>query len=148
MNVDVRGLEWVAINWFAQDPIGCREILEGVDQHSDNQQRFGLPTRVIAKRFVFRLIYGGTSYSYANDPDFMGVSTSTKFWDKVIAEFYAKYKGIAEQHKKWMNEATSTGQLVMPTGRIYKYQPYRNKRGEFQWPRTTILNYPVPNERR
>lgn len=143
INVDVKGLEWVVINWFAQDVIGCQEIRDGVDQHADNQSRFGLPARVIAKIFVFRLIYGGTSYSYANDPDFMGVSTSTKFWDKVIDSFYGKYTGIANQHKLWMQEATTTGQLVMPTGRVYKYKPYLNYRGEAQWPRTTILNYPV-----
>lgn len=30
----------------------------------------------------------------------------------------------------------------MPTGRMYYYEPYL-KRGEYQWPRTQILNYPV-----
>lgn len=143
INIDVSGLEWVTINWFSQDVIGCQEIKAGVDQHSNNQSRFGLPTRTIAKIFVFRLIYGGTSYSYANDPDFMDVSTSTKFWDHVIDAFYSKYSGIAKQHTLWMQEATRTGKLVMPTGRVFEYKPYPTKWGEMKWPRTTILNYPV-----
>lgn len=38
-----------------------------------------------------------------------------------------------------MQEATTTGKVCMPTGRVYSYK--QNERGE--WPRTTILNYPV-----
>lgn len=69
----------------------------------------------------------------------MDVSTSQKYWDKVIEQFYDKYKGWAAWHIKLMQEATTTGQLIMPTGRIYTYSP--TQYGE--WPRTTILNYPV-----
>lgn len=69
----------------------------------------------------------------------MGVSTSMGFWDQVIDAFYSKYKGIAKQHQLWMQEAISTGRLVMPTGRVFEYS--RTKYGE--WPRTLILNYPV-----
>lgn len=38
-----------------------------------------------------------------------------------------------------MHEATGTGRICMPTGRMYAYQPTSNG----DWPRTTILNYPV-----
>ena len=38
-----------------------------------------------------------------------------------------------------MQEATTTGKVVMPTGREYNYAV--TPRGD--WPRTTILNYPV-----
>src|SRR5690606_10680740 len=41
-----------------------------------------------------------------------------------------------------VNTAMRTGQLVMPTGRIYKFEPYW-KNNQWKWPRTTILNYPV-----
>lgn len=85
------------------------------------------------------LIYGGTEYSYANDIDFAGVSTNQKFWKKVIDRFYDKYQGWAVWHTRLMQEATTTGRLVMPTGREYSY--YQTPRGD--WPRTTILNYPV-----
>ncbi len=142
INCDAKALEWLVAVWLSQDPIGYKEIWDNVDQHTDNQQRFGLPSRLIAKTFVFRLIYGGTAYSYANDPDFTTVSKSEKFWQKVIEEFYAKYVGLAKWHESLMQEATTTGMLRMPTGRIYHYSP-TERRGDLVWPRTTILNYPV-----
>ena len=72
----------------------------------------------------------------------MGVSTNEKFWQKVVDEFYAKYTGLANWHTSLMQEATTTGMLRMPTGRIFKYHP-TERRGDLVWPRTTILNYPV-----
>jgi len=88
-------------------------------------------------------MYGGGAYSYAHDPDFTDVSTSEKFWQKVIDRFYEKYKGLAAWHTKLIKEAVTTGQVVMPTGRIYKYELKRNHRGELEPPQTTIKNYPV-----
>ena len=41
-----------------------------------------------------------------------------------------------------MQEATTTGMVKLPTGRIYQYKS-EDRRGEKVWPRTTILNYPV-----
>lgn len=143
LNIDLKGTEWVAINWFAQDPVGCKEIIDGVDQHALNQERFKLPNRTIAKIFVFRLIYGGTSYSYIYDPDFNGISNSARYWQRVIDSFYDKYKGIATQHAAWIGEAVATGQLVLATGRTYKFQPFQLPGGGLKWPRTRILNYPT-----
>jgi len=143
IQADAKQLEWVVINWLSQDPVGMQEIIDEVDVHSKNQERFGLPERVVAKIFVFRLIYGGSDYSYSHDPDFMGVSRSQRFWKEVIEKFYDKYKGIAACHAKWVATAIATGYLEMPTGRKYFYQPYKNYRDETQWPRTRILNYPV-----
>lgn len=139
INCDAKALEWYAGTWLAKDKVAYEEIWDNVDQHTLNQTSFGLPSRLIAKKFVFRLIYGGTEYSYSVDPDFVDVSTSQKFWKKVIESFYNKYKGWASWHIKLMQEATTTGQLIMPTGRVYEYtlDQFGN------WPRTTILNYPV-----
>lgn len=128
--------------WLSQDEVGMREILAGVDAHEDNRLRFKLLSRLIAKTFLFRLIYGGSAYSYANDPDFVETSNSVKFWDGVIEEAYKKYYGLAKWHKGLMIEATTTGQILTPTGRIYKYEP-KMKRGDWEWPRTDILNYIV-----
>ena len=80
---DVKGLEWVVVNWFAQDPVGMHEIISGIDQHSDNQKAFNLPERVIAKIFLFRLVYGGTEYSYCLDPDFNWISKKASFWKEI-----------------------------------------------------------------
>ena len=41
-----------------------------------------------------------------------------------------------------MSEATTTGKLRMPTGRIYNFNS-TIWRGDVEWPRTKILNYPV-----
>lgn len=155
VNADAKSLEWVVGTYLSQDKVAMQEIWENVDAHTSNQIKFKLPGwedaaagiksdkakfgRGIAKIFVFRLIYGGTSYSYANDPDFASVSTSQKFWDGVIDKFYEKYQGWSGWHTKLMQEATTTGKIVMPTGRVYTYS--LTKFGD--WPRTTILNYPV-----
>ncbi len=45
--------------------------------HNFNQQKFNLPDRRIAKIFLFRLIYGGTEWSYAKDPDYNWISDSS-----------------------------------------------------------------------
>lgn len=139
INADAKALEWVAGTFLSQDKTAIKEIWDRVDQHSLNQEAFKLPSRLIAKKFVFRLIYGGTAFSYASDVDFEDVSTSQKFWQKVIDRFYDKYQGWAAWHTRLMQEATTTGKVVMPTGREYSYSI--NQRGD--WPRTTILNYPV-----
>ena len=139
LNADARGLEWVGINFFAQDPVGMEEIIGKVDQHTLNAERFGLPERRIAKIFVFRLIYGGSAWAYVYDPDFNWISKDPKYWQRVIDAFYDKYKGIQRQHIVWVQQATLNGQLVMPTGRFYPFE--RDAKGN--WPRTKILNYPV-----
>lgn len=139
VNADAKGLEWVVGSYLSRDKTAYKEIFAGVDMHSENQKLFKLPSRLIAKIFVFRLMYGGSAYSYANDPDFVGVSSSEKFWQKVIDSFYEKYKGFNDWHTQIVQEVTLTGQLEMPTGRIYTFD--RDYRGN--WPVTTIKNYPV-----
>lgn len=123
------------------DPVLRQEIIDKANIHENNRQRFNLPERVIAKIFVFRLIYGGGAYSYAHDPAFMHVSTSEKYWQAVIDEFYDKYKGIKEWHARLIDTAIRTGQLEIPSGRIFPIKPDYNKRNP--WPETIIKNYPV-----
>lgn len=139
---DANALEWRAAAFLSQDQTASKEIWSNVDQHTDNQMRLGLPSRLIAKTFVFRLIYGGSAYSYANDPDFASVSKSEKYWQGVIDQFYEKYGGLKTWHTNLMREAELHGCVTLPTGRVYRYEP-TNRRGELVWPRTTILNYPV-----
>lgn len=136
---DAKGLEWVGIVYLAQDPVGIIEITNGVDQHIENQKRFGLPDKRTAKFFVFRLIYGGTAYTYTQDPDFTFVSTSEDFWQGVMDQFYEKYKKIGEVHVKWVKQVAEGETLITPTGRKFTFT--MNEWGK--WPRTQILNYPV-----
>lgn len=120
-----------------------QEIIDKVDFHALNQARFKLPSRTLAKIFVFKLLYGATAYGYSIDPDFNWISKSEKFWQEIIDEFYNKYKGIHKWHNRIINTVMETGQLVMPTGRIYEFKRYPNYKGEMMWPLTQIKNYPV-----
>lgn len=138
INVDAKALEWVCALYLCQDPVGIKEYLAGEDIHENNRNAFKLPSRLIAKTFLFRLIYGGSAYAYANDPDFAEASTSEKFWQRVIEATYNKYQGLGKWHNILMDTVVRTGRLEMPTGRVYTF-----KKGEHDWPRTQILNYPV-----
>jgi DNA polymerase I-like protein with 3'-5' exonuclease and polymerase domains len=104
-----------------------------------NVEAFKLPSRLIAKILIFRILYGGTEYSFARDPDFAEVSTSERFWKEKIEAFYDKYRGINKWHSSIISEATSTGRLKSPVGRYWYFQP--DNKGN--WPLTRIKNYPV-----
>ena len=54
---DAKSLELRVLAHYMNDALFTREILEG-DIHSANQERAGLPTRDMAKTFIFALIYG------------------------------------------------------------------------------------------
>jgi len=136
-------LDWTAAVWLAQDELAIEEIINELDIHSDNQRAFGLPSRLIAKIFLFRIIFGGTAYSFERDPDFSECRLSIKQWEEVIERFYAKYRGIKQWHEYLVRTATTTGKLGIPTGREWSFSPTRDKRGELKWPITTIKNYPV-----
>lgn len=145
INVDAKALEWFAAVFLSQDKVGIEECWDAtIDMHSDNQRRISLPSRLIAKVFLFRLIFGGTAYAYSTDSDFQEVGWNARQWQKAIDSFYDKYQGLNKWHQAIVAEVISSPlhQLVMPTGRIYTYERY-SKQGEWIWPRTTILNYPV-----
>lgn len=141
INGDAKALEWLGAVYLSKDKTGYQEIREGIDQHNENQRAFGLPSRLIAKTFVFRLIYGGSAYSYANDADFEATSTSEKFWQQVIDRFYQKYTGIGNWHNQLVETVMKQGFVEIPTGRCFRFVPDNKKKNP--WPRTTILNYPV-----
>jgi len=55
INVDFKSLEvYVAADWY-DDKVLKDELLRKLDLHSINQERFKLPDRVTAKRFIFKL---------------------------------------------------------------------------------------------
>lgn len=124
--------------FLSQDPVLIQEIRDGADLHTDNQNRFGLPSRLIAKIFNFRLLYGGSAYSYSNDPEFMSISKSDKYWQEVIDAYYDKYRGIKEWHKKLVKEAVEKGRIISPTGREYRFEKYNGNIKD-----TQVKNYIV-----
>jgi DNA polymerase I-like protein with 3'-5' exonuclease and polymerase domains len=142
VNVDVKSLEIVVAAYLSQDPVLMRELENGVDFHEDNRVKFKLPTRLIAKVLGFRILYGGTEHSFARDPDFTCVSSSKDYWKRAIEAYYDKYRGIKSWHTTLVQQATTTGKIVSPTGRVYYYQPKESAWG-MEWPVTTIKNYIV-----
>lgn len=143
VNVDASHLDWTCAVYLAQDEVGIKEIKEKFDIHTANQKAFDLPSRLIAKIFLFRIIFGGTAFSFYKDPDFAEAKYSLKKWEDVIDKFYSKYKGIHAWHQQIIKEATTTKHLSIPTGRKWHFEMVRNSRGELEWPITQIKNFPV-----
>lgn len=140
---DASQLEWRTILQLAQDEIGIKEVLEKQDAHSLNQEALRLPSRLIAKIFLFRTIFRGSGWSFANDPDFMHVSSSSKFWDEMNAKFFEKYQGIDRCHKQWADDVLHTGEIVGPMGRSWSISMKVDQYGQLKIPWTTLTNYPV-----
>lgn len=140
---DASQLEWRTAVELSHDVIGLQEIKDGADTHSLNQIAFNLPSRLIAKIYLFRTIFRGTGWSFANDNDFSHVSSDPKFWDEVNAKFYAKYHGLAAQHETWKNQVLGGQPIVGPLGREWLI-PLKHESGkEFKIPWTLLSNYPV-----
>lgn len=143
VNVDAKYLDWLAAAYLSQDSVAMQEIWSGFDLHTDNQKVFGLPSRLIAKVFLFRIIFGGSAYSFAKDPDFDECKFNVKQWEGVIERFYRKYKGVHKWHQTIIREATTKGFLVIPTGRRWDFEMVKNYKGELEWPITKIKNFVV-----
>jgi len=143
VNVDARYLDWLAAIYLSQDEIGIKEITDDLDIHSDNQRTFVLPSRLIAKKFLFRIIFGGSAHSFNRDPEFKRCGLSLEEWEDVIYKFYRKYSGVHQWHEGLVRTATTTRRIEIPTGRSWDFAPRKNKFGELEWPITTIKNYPV-----
>lgn len=149
VNVDAKSLEWCTYLHLSQDKVGIEEWHNVVDDptkfdiHRDNQTKFSLPSRLIAKVFLFRWIYRGPAFAYSRDPDFTSVSKSQQFWQDVIDRYYSKYKGIYDTHMRYLQEVNRTGKLTSPLGRSYVFNKYKNKRtGIAEYSEYEITNYP------
>ncbi len=146
VNADVKGLEVVVAADRYDDKVLKQELVDGVDIHEVNRDKFKLGSgkdgRRVAKFFKFRMIYGGGAWSYAHDPNFTHVSTSIKFWERVIDQYYEKYQGIAKGHARDLQQVRETRELAIPSGRTFQFEP-EIKRGELTWPQTKIKNYPI-----
>jgi DNA polymerase-1 len=138
LQADASALEIRVAAYLSQDQVLINEIVNGVDLHTDNQEKFGLPSRLIAKILNFRILYGGNEFSFANDPDFTSISKSKAYWKDVVDAYYDKYRGIGAWHTKIIREVVETNKLVAPTGREYYFQKFGG-----QYKDTQIKNYAV-----
>lgn len=142
VSIDLKAIEWRVLLYLAQDLVGIQEILDNQDAHALNQKAFDLPSRLIAKIYLFRTIYRGSGWSFAHDPAFMHVSNKAAYWDTIGEKFYTKYYGINACHQKWADIVMSGQPIVGPFGREWEFN-IRDKRGEIYVPWTTLTNYPV-----
>lgn len=143
VNVDFKSLEVVTAAWLSQDQVMMDEIISGVDMHERNRVAFNLPSRLVAKVLAFRILYGGTAFSFSKDPDFTPVSKKVDFWEDVIEKYYNKYRGLKKWHDTIIREATTTKKVVSPFGRSFNFEMVKKWNGEMVWPVTDIKNYPV-----
>jgi len=142
VNADAKQLEWRGIVELSRDKVALEEILNDVDFHRVNQERFKLPSRLIAKVFLFRWIYLGSAYAYSKDPDFSSIGGQS-FWQKIIDSFNDKYEGIYNYHRACADEVYRTGSIVSPvTGRHYLFKQ-RERRGQLEYNLSEVVNYPV-----
>lgn len=54
IQADAKQLEVNVVAYLSQDPVLIKEITNKFDIHADNQMKFNLPSRLIAKIFMFR----------------------------------------------------------------------------------------------
>lgn len=138
LQVDASQLEWRVALELSQDSVGIAEILEKQDVHSLNQRAFSLPSRLISKTYLFRTIFRGSGWSFANDPNFMHVSSNPDYWDGVNEKFYSKYSGLNRCHYAWKDRVLNKQPIVSPLGRewLITYDGIK-----IPW--TVFSNYPV-----
>jgi DNA polymerase I len=139
IKVDAAGLEWRVLTWLANDPTALKEINDGIDFHSENQKYFGLPSRLIAKVYLFRTIYRGSGWAFSKDPDFSRISDDPDYWDNINTLFYRKYRGIDECHTQWAQCVAARTPIISPLGREWLILPKED--GKLPW--TVFTNYPV-----
>lgn len=139
IQVDAKQLEWRGVAWLSNDQVALHEINKGVDTHTENEKAFGLPDRLIAKRYLFRTIYRGSGWAFAHDNDFSSVSSDPDFWDDINEKFYRKYHGIDAWHKDLARIVAARKPIISPLGREWLILPKPN--GDLPW--TVFTNYPV-----
>jgi len=143
VSADAAALEWRVPVALSRDPIGMEEIFAGADIHSLNQVAFSLPSRLIAKKYLFRTIFRGSGYAFSVDPEFTHVSDDPVYWDSINEKFYKKYKGIDQWHTNLSSLVVAHQPIIGPSGRSWVVPMETDKKGlpRIPWPKLT--NYPV-----
>lgn len=142
ISADIKGLEVVTAAYLSQCPVLRQELLEGRDLHEDNRIKFNLGTRDTAKRFKFKMIYGGTAHGFTSDTMFLHLNYNTKQWQEIIDDYFRKYYGLAKWHNSLLSHILDEGIYESPSGRTYDYRDLLKKYQEWYW-LPKIKNYPV-----
>ena len=140
IKADAKALEWRSYIELSKDPVGLQEIINNEDVHTNNQNRFDLPSRLISKVFLFRWIYRGSAWAYANDNDFKATSSDPNYWQSVIQKANEKYKVLIEYQDKLIWQAERKQVITLPTGREFLFEISTNAKGEKYWDVKRIVN--------
>lgn len=92
---------------------------------------------------MFRTIFRGSGWAFANDPEFSHVSASPDFWDGINEKFYAKYHGLDKWHKSLAQQVMAGKSIEGPLGRSWTINIPRDRFGNLKCPWTQFTNYPV-----
>ena len=141
LKCDQAQLEWRSYLQLSQDTVGIQEIVEKLDVHTINQNRFSLPSRLVSKTFLFRWIYRGSAWAYANDFNFSSTSDKLEFWQKVIDEANLKYRILYKYQNSIIAKAQRREVVVIPSGREFLFSPSKDKHGAYYWDEKKIVNY-------
>lgn len=140
---DLSQLEWQVAALLSQDKVMLDEIHAGVDAHAATGKDVfdGKGERVAWKIFNFRMIYGGSAYSYYADYKMPNFSLSR--WEKIVDRFYEKYHGLHTYHDGLLLDVMRNGGWHRsPTGRLYKFTKTPTQHG-LDYRKPQIYNYPV-----
>jgi DNA polymerase-1 len=152
LECDISKAEWVAVACLCRDKVMMAEIHAGVDPHTENAKKFfgakfdknGDPLtkkdselRTVAKIMTFRLIYGGSAYSFYMDQKMPNYSK--KKWEQIVEEFYEKYSGLAAWQAENVRRVIRNGGVLRnPTGRKFRF--FKGPKG---YRPQQIKNFPV-----
>lgn len=138
IQADAKQLEWRTLVDLAADRVGIRELQDTEnDLHNINQVYFKLPSRLIAKKYLFRTIYRGSGYAFSKDREFNHVSTDPAYWDDLNSRFFQKYWEINLCHERWASEVVKGKPIKVFTGHGWSFV----MQDKVPW--TTLTNYPV-----
>jgi len=139
LEADFSALEFRVAGILSGDQQIRDDVLNGKDIHSQTAMiinRISLEEvtkdrRQAAKPYSFAPLYGGQG---AEEPDHV----KTYF-----REFFTIYRGMAQQHRKWMDGVMEDGIVRIPSGREYYWpNPTRFRSGRIS-NATQVVNYPV-----
>jgi len=138
-DADLSQLEWRVAAFQSKCPVMYQEIRAGMDQHTIIGDKYFNGDRQPAKIFNFRMIYGGTPWSYFLDPDMPDFSIYK--WQSIHRGFYEHYHGLKTWHEKMIGQVQKQGWYQIATGRWFKYYKDDSKTGNYRDQK--IKNYPV-----
>lgn len=148
LDVDLSQIEWRVVACLTMDQVMIKEILDKVDQHAAAcvdlmELPLNKENRTDAKIFNFRAIYANPeTAAWAYFMDHKMPSFTQKKWQRIMDGFYEKYSGMFYVHQDWIAQVRKSGQIVGPTGRVWKFEK-ELKKGVWDYSVTRIRNYPV-----